>query len=97
MQHREPNPPREDPFALSEEDLLIAELAYSPAFRRFLEHIVAPRVAELRARLLRQPDLSEAERRGLVVHLLEVEKMVGAVYAVTEAGVPPAWVSALFR
>ena len=81
----------------TEEQLLIAEMAYSPAFRRFLEYIVAPRIRELRQKLLRDPNLSEGDRRGCVLHLLGVESLVGKVFEETEAGVPPAWVQAIFH
>jgi hypothetical protein len=97
MQHRAPNVEGAGPFVPLEEDLLVAELAYSPGFKIFLERIVRPRVIEIRSLLLRDPALDPAERYGLVLHLLELEKMIAAVYASTEAAEAPAWVQALFR
>lgn len=81
----------------TEEELLLAEMAYSPAFRRFIEFIVAPRITKLRQDLLRNADLSEVERRACVLHLLGIESLINDVFEPTEVGEPPAWVKAIFR
>jgi len=81
----------------SEEEMLLAEMAYSPGFRRFIQFVVVPHVKVLREELLRNRDLGDADRRSYVYHLLELERLIGEVYAPTEAGKPPEGVQAIFR
>jgi hypothetical protein len=92
-----PNPRQLTAYDPDDDEILLAELAYSPMFRRFLELVIVPRIKDLRDKLLRNQELPEIERRGYVIHLLELEKMILRVYETTEAETAPAWVVALFH
>lgn len=92
---RHPNP--RAPDTREEEDLLLAELAYSPMFRRFIEFVLAPRIKEIRDQLLRNATLDDADRRGYVKYLAELEKMLETVFSKTEAGVMPAIILGMFH
>lgn len=93
-EHRHPNPPGSVPdLPKSEEQMLIAEMSGLPAWRAYLQTIVAPRVSVIREALLVDFELSEAERMRLQAALAEHRRLLTAVYASTEAGELPNWVA----
>jgi hypothetical protein len=95
MMHREPNPDV-DVQRTDEQDLL-AELAYSPMFRIFVQDILVKRIKAMRNKLITSEFLPEGERRGYVMILNELKSVLNEVYEQTEAGVPPAGIVALFE
>jgi len=96
LTHREPNAGYAEDDQ-TEKEMLLAELAYSPIFRVFIDEIVRPKVETLRDKLLRQEFLSEFERRGAVMCLLQLEQLLVDVFDHTEPQVLPTWVASFFR
>jgi len=98
VDYRHPNPPGSTPDPQrTEAELLIAEMVSSSAWREMLEHVIAPRVRDIRAKLLQEVTLSEVERYALVTVLREYANHLGAVYAMTEGEHRPEWVENFFR
>lgn len=91
-----PNP-RAAENVKTDDELLLAELAYSPAFRRFVQLIVAPRIIEVREKLIRNIELPDGDRRGFVMFLAETERVLEAVYVNSETEELPATIRALFH
>jgi hypothetical protein len=91
------NSPNERADDREERDRLLAELAYMPHFRLFIEDVIKPRVAEIRTRLLREIDIPEPERQALVGQLLGLERILGSVFDCTEAATMPDWLQVIFR
>lgn len=78
-------------------DLLVAEMAYSSAWRTMLETNLGPRVLEIRRQLLTDTSLDELSRRVLMGKLEEYKTFLEGVYATTEAGELPNNVAVLFQ
>lgn len=81
----------------TEEDALLEEFAYSPAFKLFLGEIVVPIAVDIRTQLLRSTDISESKRANLVGQLDLLERIFEALYGRTTAGVVPEAITNFFR
>jgi hypothetical protein len=95
---RHPNPQGSNPDAApTEEQLLVGEMVGSTAFAAYLKSIVLPRIAEFRAKLLTDMELSPDERRVVMARMDEHRILLTRVFELTEAAELPPEIEKFFR
>ena len=97
LAHRVPNPQGSAPDTQpTEDEMLVAELLGGVAWGTVVRTVIAPRIADIRKRLLLDFELSEVERVRVQAVLSEYRTLLERLYERTEAGELPGYMEKYF-